>query len=97
MALLAGAVPVKLLAATGPVSVPGSFDYLMMTVDTVGQMLASLDFEQVRQRFRADFRQLKRLEVGLAEHLVAAGLMGPEEARDRGVECLGLSPLPSAA
>jgi hypothetical protein len=97
MALLAGAVPVKLLASSGPVSVPKPFDYLVMAVDAVGQMLASLDFKQVRQRFRADFRQLKGLEVGLAEHLVATGLMGPEEARDRGVECLGLSRLPSAA
>jgi hypothetical protein len=97
MALLAGAVPVKLHAASGAVSVPGPFDYLVMPVNAVGQMLASLDFEQVRQRFRTDFRRLKGLEVGLAEHLVAAGLVGPEEARDRGVECLGLSRLPSAA
>ncbi|HEY7423251.1 MAG TPA: hypothetical protein VH682_03320 [Gemmataceae bacterium] len=97
MTLLAGAVPVKLLAASGPVSVPGPFDYLMMPVDAVGQMLASLDFEQVRQRFRADFRQLKGLKVGLAGHLVDAGLVGPEEVRDGGVECLGRSRLPSAA
>lgn len=82
MSLLAGGVPIKVVAKARPGGEAVPFDYLMIEREAVGRALKSLDFEQTRRRFREDFRRLKVLKAGLADYLVGVKLLAPEKAAE---------------
>jgi hypothetical protein len=81
MSLLAGGVPVKVLAGPLRHHVTAPFDYLMVEEKDLADALRTFDFEAVRQRFRDDFRQIKPLRAGLAEFLASISVLDGDEPR----------------
>ncbi len=79
MSLLAGSVPVKVVADSRHIRPDLPFSYLTIEAADLAERLRSFDFKTVRQRFRHDFRQLAPLRVGLAEFLVAVSVIEENE------------------
>lgn len=80
MSLLAGSVPVKVVADRRVVPGRLRFDYLVLDEEEVAGRLRDMDFAAVRRRFRDDYRALPGIAAGLAGYLVAAGVLRPDEA-----------------
>ncbi len=78
MSLLAGSVPVKVLP-DGQQIPPVPFSYLMIPFRELAARLRTLDFHELRQRFRDDFRQITPLAVGLAGFLKTVGVLAAPE------------------
>jgi hypothetical protein len=82
LSLLAGSVPIKVMAAgrQPPAGVP--FRYLLLDEDEVAQCLREFSFPALRRRFVNDFRALKGLKQSLGEYLLAAGLLAALPAEE---------------
>jgi hypothetical protein len=82
MSLLAGGVPIKVIAGRPATADSLPFGYLMMDQESVAQQLADANFEDLRHRFRDDYRRLKSMTAGLAEYLAAADLLDSSDIGD---------------
>ncbi len=77
--LLTGSVPVKIMESRTVLPRAAPFDYLIVAEEDLPEWISKGPFDQVRQRFRQDFRQLPSLRDGLAAYLVQAGILRPDE------------------
>jgi glycosyltransferase involved in cell wall biosynthesis len=75
MSLLSGGVAVKVIAGPEHRRATAPFPYLMIEERSLARQLRSFDFEEVRRRFRDDFRAIKPLRDGLADFLTGAGVL----------------------
>jgi hypothetical protein len=82
MSLLAGGVPVKVLAAPLDSRHGAPFSYLMVQQKELGARLRHFDFQDVRNRFREEFTRIKPLATGLAEFLSSVGILDAGQVVD---------------
>jgi hypothetical protein len=75
MSLLAGSVPIKLMAGGRRPPAGVSFRYLLLDEDEAARRLSEFSFPDLRRRFVDDFRALGGLKQSLGEYLLAIGLL----------------------
>ena len=78
MSLLAGCVPIKVVAPEQAVPAGLVFGDLVLSEADVAQRLRAFDFRAVRRRFRDDFRSLPGLSESLATFLRTRGILPPD-------------------
>jgi hypothetical protein len=83
MSLLAGGVPVKVLASAEHCQAAAPFSYLMIEQSVLAERLRSFDFEVIRRRFRDDFRQIQPLPAGLAAFLASTSVLDCHPAAEQ--------------
>jgi hypothetical protein len=85
MSVLAGCVPLKVVAEDQDVPSDVPFDYLILREEEVAGKMRQYDFHDIRRRFYADFLTFPSLAAGLAKFLSAQGILpsGEANAADR--------------